>query len=554
MARILTIPLALCFLTSCSAPSEVIITVIGTSDIHGALLLQADGSGLASFSGYVNAAREARQEDGGALLLIDAGDMWQGTLESNLSEGASTVEAYNALGYTAAAVGNHEFDFGPVGPLPIPGTAADDPRGALKQRATEARFPFLAANLIDDSTGNPVQWPNVQPSVLIDVAGVKVGIIGVMTEAALASSIAANTMGLSIAPLVDSIEREARNLRQAGATIVLVTAHAGGGCREFDDAFDTSSCDLSSEIFVVAENLPNALVDHIVAGHTHKGIAHVVNDISISQAYSRARSFGRVDLTVDRKTGQLTGRKVFPPTTIAAKARYEGRNITPDVAISAIVDRAAESARDKKNREIGIYLETPFELTLSPESPLGNLYTEGLLAATDADISMHRTNTSIRADLPAGELSFGSLFEMSPFDNQITVIELSGRELRQVIAEQAHEGRFRVGFSGMRVQVACSTNNMTINMTLNTGHEIADEDTVTAAVVNYLALGGDGVFESVMPEGGYSLQASAPLARDAIADWLQQRGGSISERDFSSDETPKWSLSQDMDKECRLNY
>ena len=74
----------------------------------------------------------ARDEDGGAVLLIDAGDMWQGTLESNLNEGARGVEAYNAMNYTAAAIGNHEFDFGPTGEAAVPQSEADDPRGALE--------------------------------------------------------------------------------------------------------------------------------------------------------------------------------------------------------------------------------------------------------------------------------------------------------------------------------------------------------------------------------------------------------------------------------------
>ena len=94
-------------------------------------------------------------------MLVDAGDMFQGTLESNMTEGAAVVRAYNALGYDAVAVGNHEFDFGPVGPAPSPRAPGDDPRGALKARAAEAHFPFLAANLVDDATGAPPAWPNV---------------------------------------------------------------------------------------------------------------------------------------------------------------------------------------------------------------------------------------------------------------------------------------------------------------------------------------------------------------------------------------------------------
>ena len=247
-----------CSPTGDNTADEVLISVIGTNDVHGQLLPKGDRGGLTTFSGYVNALRAARAEDGGAVLLIDAGDMWQGTLESNLSEGASMVDAYNALGYAAAAVGNHEFDFGPVGPKPIPETDSDDPRGALKQRATEAAFPFLAANLIDQSTGQPVNWDNVQPAVMVDVAGVNVGIIGVMSEYALTNAIAANTSGLAVAPLTDAIEREAQILREAGTVIIIVTAHAGGECTEFSDPTDTSSCNMHDEIFKVASALPVA--------------------------------------------------------------------------------------------------------------------------------------------------------------------------------------------------------------------------------------------------------------------------------------------------------
>ncbi len=145
------------------------------------------------------------------------------------------------------------------------------------------------------------------------------------------------------------------------------------------------------------------------------------------------------------------------------------------------------------------------------------------------------------------------MYEMSPFDNQLTVIELSGAELRQVIAEQAPQGRLRVGISGMRVYVACTDTNLSIDMRLANNREISDSDSIKIAVVNYLALGGDTVFTSVMPEGGYALQLDAPLVRDAIIDWLKHIGGSISENDFSSDDNPKWNMPDNLDRECRLD-
>ena len=552
MLRILTVLITLACVSACSAPNAFTITVIGTNDVHGELLPREGEGGLVAISAYVNAVRAARDEDGGAVILLDAGDMWQGTLESNYSEGAALVEAFNSLGYAATAVGNHEFDFGPAGPLPTPRSPEDDPRGALKQRASEANFPFLAANLIDETTGQPVQWPNVYPSTLIDVQGVQVGIIGVMTERALTRTIAANTVGLIVAPLAETIEREALVLREAGATIILVSAHAGGECTQFDDPYDTSSCLAESEIFSVANTLPHGLVDHILAGHTHQGIAHVVNGIAISEGYSRARAFSRVDLTVDRKTGKPISRTIFPPKRTTQESSYEGQEFAPAVDMLAIADKTKSLAADIKREKIGVYLASPFELSENPESALGNLYTDALLAAVEADISMHRSNTMIRADLPAGDLTMGSLYEMSPFDNQVTVIHLSGAELRRVIAAQAHLGQLRVDFSGMRVAVECVDKRKSVVMRLANAREIADGDSVSIAVTDYLALGGDDVFTEVMPEGGYERQLDAPLARDFIADWLRERGGSISVSDFSSEDDPKWTLPDDLDPECRL--
>src|SRR5207342_3432525 len=184
----------------------------------------------------------ARAADHGAVLLLDGGDLFQGTLESNLNEGAVVIASYNAMGYAASAIGNHEFDFGPAGESQTPRAPGDDPRGALKARAREAHFPFLTANIIDESTGQPVAWPNVRPSMIVTAAGVRVGIVGLATNVTLSATMAANTRGLAIAPLAPALAAEAQKLRAAGASVVIAVAHAGGVCRAFDDPHDLSSC------------------------------------------------------------------------------------------------------------------------------------------------------------------------------------------------------------------------------------------------------------------------------------------------------------------------
>src|SRR5579883_300975 len=173
---------------------EVAITILQTSDVHGhveperAEIPLAGGrtaaverGGLALVGGYVANARAAAAARGAHVVLVDSGDMLQGTLVSNLGEGRAVVRAMNALGYAAAAVGNHEFDFGPVGPHAIAESPSEDPRGALAARAGEARFPWLTANIVD-ARGRPPGAPSVKRFTIVDVAGVKLGIVGGTSE------------------------------------------------------------------------------------------------------------------------------------------------------------------------------------------------------------------------------------------------------------------------------------------------------------------------------------------------------------------------------------
>lgn len=548
-------------------PDLVVISVIGTNDVHGELVPQPDRGGVVTFSGYVAALRDARSDDG-AVLLVDAGDMWQGTLESNLSEGAVAVAAYNALGYAAAAIGNHEFDFGPVGPKAIPESDTDDPQGALRQRASETEFPLLAANLIDTATDQMVDWENVQSSTVVTRAGVNIGIIGVLTERTLQTAIAPNTAGVRIAPLAESIIAEAQSLRAAGAALVVVVAHAGSHCQEFGDPHDLSSCDLSGEIMRVANDIPRGLVDHIVAGHVHQGIAHVVNSIAVTSSFSNSRAFSRVDFTLDRSSGEVVDRHIYPPQGICVKApdergnctfeddsarapaRYEGRQVEPTAAVTAIVDQAREHAARRQAEEIGVFLETPMTLSGRPEAVLGNLMTDAVREANGADISIHNVFGGIRAELPAGELTYGSVFRMFPFDNRIAVLKMSGKDMRKILAGQVHKSGRRAGFSGMRVYVDCEDDQMSIKMLRPNGTEIADTDSLTLVTNDFLLLGGDDVMTPAMPAGGYEVPYGTPLVREVLVNWFRARGGRLHADDFFDLESRRWNLPDPLPESC----
>jgi 5'-nucleotidase len=539
----------------------VTLSIVGTSDLHGSVLPVDGRGGLALLGGYVDALRAARARTGGAVLLIDAGDMWQGTLESNLTEGAAVVAAYNALGYTAAAVGNHEFDFGPAGPASTPLTPGDDPRGALKARAAEAAFPILAANLVDASTQRPVDWPNVRPSVLIDAAGVKVGIVGVMTADALSRTIAANTGGLRVAPLAETIASEASRLRRDGAAVVVVAAHAGGQCSRFDDPADLSSCNQSSEIFTVARGLPPGLVDAIVAGHTHDGIAHYVNGTAVISSYANGRMFGRVDLAIDRSTGRVTTRIFAPrqvceqessragtcdPADAAAQPRvasqYEGEAIRPAPRVIASLAPAISRVAELKATSLGLVLEAPL-LRGGVDSAIGNLFTDAMRESTrGADVALHNVVGGLRADLPAGPMTYGRLYETFPFDNRVVSITLTAEELKRVLAAQLQLGTPRAGVAGVRVQARCSAGTLVVTLRDDSGQPIDDRRRLVVATTDFLALGGDGILTPVTPPQGFDLPDETPQLRDVIADWIRRRGGRLRAGDLKDPANPRWDV------------
>jgi len=551
----------------------ITLSIVATNDLHGGLLERDGRGGLATFAGYLNNLRAARKRDGG-LLLVDAGDMFQGTVESNLAEGAPVVAAYNSLGYAAAAIGNHEFDFGVAGPGVAPAGSSSDLRGALKARAAEAKFPFLAANLIDTATRRPVNWPNVRPSVIVDVAGVRVGLIGVMTIRALSATIATTTGGLRVIPLAATLLTEAQLLRENGADVVIALAHAGGRCTRFDNPRDLSSCDLSSsEIAGVLRQLPQGTIELVASGHTHAGMAHEIDGTIVMQAFSKGTAFSRADLTIDRRAKKVVEKRVFPPRDVCARvyegttrcdpqaagnrslvaAEYEGQPVTTDSAIARVIAPAVDRVKAHAGESLGVILDTPIRAALvGTESPLGNLFTDAMLSAIpDADIAINNTRGGLRADLPRGPLTYGRLYETFPFDNRLVRLDLSGAELRKVFEVQLREGRALPGIAGVRVAATCRNRRMTVAMTLTSGRTVHDDGRLAVVTTDFLATGGDRLLTPVMPPGGFPLDDDLPLVRDVVADWLEDRSGRLRESQFINTAQPRWRYSGTLPFTCR---
>ncbi|HJL15313.1 MAG TPA: 5'-nucleotidase C-terminal domain-containing protein [Sandaracinaceae bacterium LLY-WYZ-13_1] len=510
------------------ASRRVTLSVVGTNDLHGHV------RALPVFAGYLRALRARRAADGGVVLL-DGGDMFQGTLASNLLEGAPVVEAYEALGYDAVTIGNHEFDYGPVGPRPTPSEPGDDPRGALRALAAAADFPFLSANLLREADGARVDWDNVTPSTLFERSGVRVGVIGVTTEETLTTTLSANVVGLAMAPLAEAIAREASELRARGADVVLVAAHAGGRCEAFEDPFDLSSCEVDQEIFEVARRLPEGAVDVIVGGHTHRGVAHVVNGIPIIESYAYGRAFGRVDLVVEPTADRVVDVRVHPPRDLCAEGApddgdcvpgtYEGRPVEPDDAVAGILAPAVANARAARERSLGVRVAETIGRSRVDESALGNLFTDLMRAARpDADVAL-TNGGGLRADLPAGPLTYGALYQAMPFDNRFATVRLTGGQLASIVARNLRDEGSFFSLSGVRARATCQDGTLAVTLEREGGEPIGADEPLILVTTDFLATGGDGAF-AALGEGAIEVEDGVPV-RDAMAEALEARAGEL---------------------------
>ncbi len=518
---------AFVLLTGAAPAKTEDIVILGTSDLHGRL------AQLPILGGYFEVIRAAHPN---RVITLDAGDVFQGTLESDMNEGEVATAAYEQLGYDAIAIGNHDFDFGPAGAHATP-QGDEDPRGALKARALQSNkhFPFLDGNLLEK--GAVPTWPNVRPSIIVALKnGPKVGIIGASTIDTPTTTIAANFVDMKMIPLLEAVGNEAKKLRAQGADIVVLVAHAGGRCTKFEDAKDLATCDAKAEIFKLVQALPAGTLDAVVAGHTHSGVAQEVNGVPIIESFAQGQAFGRIDLQWDGK--HVTGHTLHAPTHIAADGHYEDKAIVPSKAIAATIAPALATAEVARKAPLGVNVEGAFERSYGAESAMGNLVVSVMLHA-DPRAQIALTNGGgLRADFAAGPLHFGDLYTVLPFENRLATVSMSGADLRSLLAHNLQSSSGILSLAGATLEAHCVDKTLVVELTKDAGGVIKDSDEVNIVTNDFLATGGDGF------KGGKTLSppAGAPTIRDSVIDWFKAHPQPLRAADWYKKDAPRLRL------------
>ncbi|MBL7120691.1 MAG: bifunctional metallophosphatase/5'-nucleotidase [Candidatus Marinimicrobia bacterium] len=383
------ISLTFCFLLqSCTreedtpglGPSD--LTILYTNDEHGWISETDDTDGAAKLMGVWR--DEEGYTENSSYLILSGGDNWTGPAISTWFQGESTVETMNAMGYSAAAIGNHEFDFQVAG---------------LQKRVAQAYFPYLSANIRLKSNDSIPDFAT--PYVVREVNDILVGIIGLTTQSASYTAFPTYVEGFNFIAYDEALEEYVPQIWAEGAEIILCIAHI---C-EFE----------MMGMVLLAQELGISMIG---GGHCHALVSeiHGAGTVALIEGGSRMDQYARLDIWYNPETMTVTNLEA---------ATFENQGGTTDPEVASVVN-SWETATNEALGEVIGYTDNQIARS-SPE--MHNLVTDSwLYNYPNADIAI--TNTGgIRQDIEAGEITKGDIVGVLPFNNNILELRLTGQQV-----------------------------------------------------------------------------------------------------------------------------
>jgi len=439
------------------------VRVLETTDFHGALLpgTKERRSGRAYGGSAVLAAhlRRLRAENPEGTILLDGGDTFQGTMISNLQYGRPVVEQMNLLGYSGFAAGNHDFDW-----------SAD----TLAARVAGMRFSAFGANVVERRSGRMPRW--LRSDTLLVRRGVRVGLFGLSYVGTPKVTLATNVEQLRFADDSLTAARLVLALRKRWRPqLVIEIGHT--------PAETDSSRHASGDLARLARGVPG--VDLWMGGHSHNYVNDEINGATVMIPGSNGQAVGVCDLTVDPVAGRVVERRARIVSTYADE-------VTPDSTLAARVTDWNAGVAPIAATPIGRNTRT---LTRSRdgESALGDVVADAMRAEAKADVAF-TNNGGLRADLPEGTITRGTVYEVIPFDNTLVIVRLTGTALREMLEEGLAHGRISQQ-SGLRYRFdpARPEGQRLLSVTLADGAALEDAKIYAVAVNNFMAGGGDNL-------------------------------------------------------------
>lgn len=478
-ARIPALLLGLALLlVGCPQPDQRTIVLFHTSDVHGGLTSrparwhEADPTrrigGYAALAKLVNA--EARPH-----ALLDSGDIFQGTPEGNLTRGKAVIAAMNAVHYAAMVIGNHEFDYG---------------ENALRALVAMADFPVLAANIRRKSDGRLVDY--AVPTALLDIGGVRVGVVGLATHHTRTSTLPKNVAHLDFDDETQAARAHAQGLRAKGADIVIALTHCGLLPSRAGEVVKAEDVELSPRDLRYVGDLKIARggdVDIVMGGHMHTGIDGRWRDpesgVWIVQSHHNLVATSRVEITVDVVRDQIVAFR-------SKLVRLWIDRLGEDPEVVRVIDGWADRVRGELDRRIGECADDRMTRSSKLDHPLGSWVADAMRATVDADIGI-QNSFGIRADLFQGAIRLRDIYAVMPFENTIVTLDLPGKAIEKLVRENLKGDRSMIQVSGLQIVYTPTADGPPESLTIwVNGTPVEAERMYKVATNNYLAGGGAG--------------------------------------------------------------
>src|SRR5215207_1240927 len=507
--------------TAAAKPRDVDVQLLALNDFHGHLEPNTPGTikpfdtgstadptvraGGAEFLASHIRALELGNRDS---LFVSAGDLIGASpLISALFHDEPTIEAMNMMGLDLNAVGNHEFDEGTTELLRMqeggchPDGCYDSDGDGVADGFAGANFGFLAANVVDEDTSDPL----FAPYAIRTFGNIKVGFIGMTLEGTPDIVSQAGIQGWEFLDEADTANRWTDVLRnEHGVRAVVVLLHEGGAQTL---PFGYNGCNGITGPIVDIVNRTTDAVDLFITGHTHQPYNCVIDGRPVTSSASFGRLVTDIDLTLDRRSKDVS--------SVLVNNKIVTQDVAPALDLRALVTHYQNLAAPLANRVIGWSNGALSRTQVVDESQLGNVIADAQLAATkDAAgaVAAFMNPGGIRADLNAGttgaaEVTYGEAFTVQPFGNSLVTMDLTGAQIDTLLEQQwctqaagtarilSVSAGFTYTWDGAVPQATCDkVSNIAIG-----GVAVDPAATYRVTVNSFLADGGDRFF--VLREG-----------------------------------------------------
>ncbi|HYO52645.1 bifunctional metallophosphatase/5'-nucleotidase [Archangium sp.] len=512
-------------------PQPIHVQVVAFNDFHGNLEAPSGSNGRirmpASDGGTVDvnaggatflahSIQKLREENPENTVVVSAGDLIGGSpLVSGIFHDEPTIEVMNMMGLDINSVGNHEFDEGATELLRMRNGGCHPVDGCQASPSfTGAKFKFLSANVFTDVATRKTLFPAYD---IREFQGVKVAFIGMTLKGTPLIVTPTGVAGLTFEDEADTVNALIPELKQQGVEAIVVVIHEGG--------MQTGSYDecpgISGPIKDLVERFDDE-VDVVASGHTHQAYNCVIDGKRVTSAASHGRLVTDIDMVLDpvsHDVVEVTARNVIVTRDTA--------NPPVDAFVKELVSKAAP-LRDKVIGNTPSELKAPVRTSgSSGESTLGNVIADAMLAATrDARLGgaviAFQNPGGVRADINAGDITFGEAFSVQPFANNLVTLTLTGAQIETLLEQQFQPSGTSIlqpsrgfaftwkasGPAGDKVDPASITfNGSPIDLVAN----------YRVTVNNFMASGGDGL--TVLTQGKDPLTGVIDL--DAVDAYLR---------------------------------